>query len=142
MSIAVRATGSDDIPALVALDTYVLINPARATQITLWVESGQCFVAEREGELLGFAVLNRAFFHSFFIELLMVSETHRRSGLGTALIQHLIGILPPGEKLWTSTNKSNADMQTLLHRLGFIPSGQIDNLDEGDPELVFVHLPA
>ncbi len=53
-----------------------------------------------------------------------------------------IGVVPPGEKLWTSTNESNVAMRNLLVRLGFIPSGQIDNLDEGDLELVFVHLPA
>jgi hypothetical protein len=49
--------------------------------------------------------------------------------------------MPPGEKLWTSTNQSNQAMRLLLPRLGFIESGRIDNLDEGDPELVFVRLP-
>lgn len=29
-------------------------------------------------------------------------------------------------------------MRRLLEREGFQPSGVIDNLDEGDPELVFV----
>ena len=53
-----------------------------------------------------------------------------------------ISLIPPGEKLWTSTNQSNAPMCALLSRLGFILSGQIDNLDDGDPELVFVRLPA
>ncbi len=31
-------------------------------------------------------------------------------------------------------------MRKLLGKLGFTDSGQIENLDEGDPELVFVKL--
>lgn len=46
-----------------------------------------------------------------------------------------------GEELWTSTNQSNQPMQRLLERLGFLPSGVIEGLDEGDPELVFRLLP-
>ena len=142
MSVVVRAAGSDDIVALVGIDPYAQINAERRTQIEVWVESGQCFVAERDGETVGYSVLTKHFFHSFFVDLLMVAEVDRRSGVGTAMIEHLIGLIPPGEKLWTSTNESNAPMRALLPRLGFIPSGQIDNLDEADPELVFVRLPA
>jgi hypothetical protein len=32
-------------------------------------------------------------------------------------------------------------MRRLLERAGFAQSGSIDNLDDGDPELVFVRLP-
>nr|WP_207930214.1 hypothetical protein [Pseudomonas aeruginosa] len=42
------------------------------------------------------------------------------------------------EELFTSCNRSNLPMRRLLEREGFQPSGVIDNLDEGDPELVFV----
>ena len=41
-------------------------------------------------------------------------------------------------KLFTSTNRSNAPMQSLLAKLGYRPSGVIENLDEGDPELVYM----
>jgi ribosomal protein S18 acetylase RimI-like enzyme len=83
----------------------------------------------------------KEFFDSFFIKLVAVAEAERRAGVGTAMIEHLIDLIPPGEKLWTSTNESNAPMRALLPRLGFIESGRIDNLDEGDPELVFVRMP-
>lgn len=142
MSVEVRAAGSDDIIALIAIDPYAQINAERSTQIAVWVESGQCFVAERDGETVGYSVLSKTFFHSFFIDLVMVAEADRRSGVGTALIEHLIDVVPQGEKLWTSTNESNAPMRALLPRLGFMPSGRIDNLDDGDPELVFVRLPS
>lgn len=141
MSIEVRAAGSDDLTGLIAADPHAQINAERRSEVAGWVEAGQCFVAEREGRIVGFSVLTRTFFHSFFIDLVIVAEADRRTGAGTAMIEHLIGLIPPGEKLWTSTNQSNAPMRALLPRLGFIESGRIDNLDEGDPELVFVRLP-
>lgn len=141
MSVDIRAAGSDDIAELIAADPYAQIDAGRRAQIAGWVEAGQCFVAEQDGRLAGYCVMTREFFDSFFIKLVAVAEAERRTGVGTAMIQHLIAILPPGEKLWTSTNQSNTPMRALLPRLGFVPSGQIDNLDDDDPELVFVLLP-
>lgn len=140
MSVAVRAAGSDDITALIAADPYAQINAGRRAQIAEWVDEGHCFVAEREGEIVGYSVLTREFFDSFFIKLVAVADHERRTGVGTAMIKHIIDLVPPGEKLWTSTNESNALMRGLLPRLGFEESGRIDNLDDGDPELVFVRL--
>ncbi len=42
------------------------------------------------------------------------------------------------EKLFTSTNASNGAAQRLFASAGFVRSGQIEHLDEGDPELVYV----
>ncbi len=141
MTLEVRAAGSDDIADLIAADPFAQINAGRRAQIAEWVEAGHCFLAEREGRLVGYSVLNREFFDSFFIKLVAVAETERRTGVGTAMIEYMIELIPPGEKLWTSTNQSNAPMRSLLPRLGFVESGRIDNLDDGDPELVFVRLP-
>ena len=41
------------------------------------------------------------------------------------------------EKLFTSTNASNTPMQALCERLGFVRSGYVANLDEGDPEIIY-----
>jgi RimJ/RimL family protein N-acetyltransferase len=41
-------------------------------------------------------------------------------------------------KLFTSTNQSNKPMQKLLGKTGFTFCGQIDALDEGDPEMFYV----
>ncbi|MEO7224256.1 MAG: GNAT family N-acetyltransferase [Devosia sp.] len=138
MSVVVRPAGSDDVAALIAADLYAQINAERRAQIADWVDAGQCFVAARDGRVAGYSVLTRNFFHSFFIELVTVGEGERRSGVGTAMIEHITDLVPLGEKLWTSTNESNAPMRGLLGRLGFVQSGRIDNLDEGDPELIFV----
>lgn len=141
MILSIRAAEPQDAPALVAADPFAIVHAARRAQIAMWVDSGQCFLAEREGDVAGYAVLTRDFFHSFFIEMLTVHEKARREGVGTALVEHLAAMVPEGEKLWTSTNQSNAPMRALLRKLGFIESGRIDHLDEGDPELVLVRLP-
>jgi ribosomal protein S18 acetylase RimI-like enzyme len=141
MSVEIRAAGSDDVPDLVAADPYAQINAGRRAQIGEWVEAGYCFIAVRDGSIVGYCVLTRDWFDQFFIKLVGVVESDRRTGVGTAMIEHLIGLIPPGEKLWTSTNESNAPMRALLPRLGFTESGRVDNLDEGDPELIFVRLP-
>jgi len=141
MSLAVRPAGQDDIAALVAADSLAQIHAGRRIEIAYWVENGQCFLAEDDARVVGYTALTRTFFHSFFIELVMVHEENRRAGVGTAMIEHIISLVPPGEKLWTSTNTSNAPMRRLLEGLGFIESGRIDNLDDDGPELVFVRLP-
>jgi hypothetical protein len=40
-------------------------------------------------------------------------------------------------RLFTSTNRSNELMRKLLGKAGFTFCGEIDALDEGDPELFF-----
>lgn len=141
MSVALRPAGLDDIVSLIEVDSFAQGNSERRDEIAHWVESGACFVAERDGEIVGYCVLTRNFFRSFFIQILMVHQPERGRGIGTAMLAHLVELVPPGEKLWTSTNMSNAPMRRLLERVGFVQSGRIDNLDDGDPELVFVRLP-
>lgn len=123
------------------IDAVIGVAPAseeRRAAIAEWVRAGQCLISWRDDQVVGYAVLTRTFFRSPFIEMLIVSPAARRQGIGRALVQHCIGLTPAGEKLWTSTNESNAPMRALLPQLGFIESGRVDNLDPGDPELFFV----
>ena len=87
--------------------------------------------------MLGYAVLEYTFFEQGFISMLYVRADHRRSGVGTALLSHLESVCRT-RKLFTSTNLSNLPMQALLARLGYRLSGVIHDLDEGDPELVYI----
>ncbi len=79
----------------------------------------------------------------------MVAEHRRGEGIGRALLRDAeqcagrIGGNREGQteaqndELWTSTNESNGPMQSLLLAEGYQQTGRIDNLDPGDPELVF-----
>lgn len=100
------------------------------------VRSRQALIA-REGERkLGFAIVHRHFFGQPFVELLIVHPEARRRGVASALLSY-VEKTQPGGKLFTSTNESNTVMQALLEKRGYIRSGRIDNLDEGDPEIIY-----
>jgi ribosomal protein S18 acetylase RimI-like enzyme len=138
--LEIRDAQLGEIAFLRTLDTMAVVGSERHGQIAMWVTSGVCRTALLDGDIAGYAVSNHSFFHQPFVELVLVAKAYRRQGIGLALVRDALDRLP-GKKLWTSTNQSNAPMQALLARAGFIESGRVDNLDAGDPELIFVHLP-
>lgn len=134
--MSVRLATETDAAALIALDSVAEYEPQRAVQIRAWCGQGICYLAEEQGVAMGYGVLHYHFFGSGFIEMLMVGERYRRRGVGLVLIAALKSHCRQ-PKLFTSTNRSNLPMQRLLLNAGFVASGQIDNLDDGDPEQVF-----
>ncbi|MEN6315320.1 MAG: GNAT family N-acetyltransferase [Clostridiaceae bacterium] len=118
---------------------YILdIDPFRRTDLICHaIKSGDCYIAVYDDIIKGFAIMNYTFFDNGFIELLMVAEKYRQCGIGSALLNHLFAECKT-QKLFTSTNKSNEPMRKLLEKSGYTFCGQIDALDEGDPELFFV----
>jgi len=139
--LEIRQAQNGEIAFLRTLDTMAVLGNERHGQIAMWVTSGVCRTALLDGDIAGYAISNHSFFHQRFIELVLVAKAYRRQGIGLALVRDALE-RNAGEKVWTSTNRSNAPMQALLAKAGFVESGQIDNLDEGDPELIFVRLPA
>jgi len=132
----IRQATVEDIGEILAFDHLADREKERSAFIRRVVGQGACFVAV-QGNLLGYTVLEYNFFEQGFISMLYVRADHRRSGVGMALMSHLETICRT-RKLFTSTNLSNRPMQTLLSRLGYHLSGVIHDLDEGDPELVYV----
>ncbi|HAV2277885.1 TPA: GNAT family N-acetyltransferase [Serratia marcescens] len=132
----VRLATETDVAALIALDSVAEYEPQRAAQIRAWCGQDICYLAEEQDVVMGYGVLHYHFFGCGFIEMLMVGERYRRRGVGQALITALKSHCRH-PKLFTSTNRSNLAMQRLLLNAGFVASGQIDNLDDGDPEQVF-----
>ncbi len=135
-TLHIREAMPADVPALIALDSVAAHEPRRARQISDWQASGGVHVAERAGQLAGYLVIHHHFFGEAFVEMLMVPREQRNQGVGAALLRHAIALQGQG-KLFTSTNASNTGMQRLLATSGFIDSGIVHGLDEGDPELVY-----
>jgi GNAT superfamily N-acetyltransferase len=101
------------------------------------MELGECLVHLDHGSVTGFAVVRPAhFFGRDFIDLLMVDPARRRAGIGRALLRAACAAAGTGQ-VFTSTNTSNQAMRSLLRADGWSFSGELDGLDEGDPELVF-----
>ncbi len=125
-----------DQDAILSIDHIAGREPARIACIERSLTSATCLVAAGDGGVLGYAVLEYTFFGNGFISMLYVAETARRQGVGTALMKAVTSRCRT-RKLFTSTNRSNLPMQALLAALGYVPSGIIENLDVGDPELVY-----
>ncbi|WP_055048166.1 GNAT family N-acetyltransferase [Devosia sp. A16] len=140
--LSIRPAAGTDVDALIAIDHVAVHSTDRREAIAEWVALGQCHLAERDGAVAGYVALTCSFFRSPFIEMLIVGAPHRRTGIGRALIEHCIALTPSGQKLWTSTNESNAPMRALLPQLGFEQTGAFEHLNPGDPELIFLRWPA
>jgi len=132
----IRAADPADLDGLIALDQIASSTPARRAFIRKSVAQGACLIAAIEDRPIGYVILDYTFFENGFISLVFVAEGHRRSGIGTALVQHAERTCRT-PKLFTSTNASNMAMRNLLLGRGYKPSGMVENLDEGDPELIF-----
>lgn len=138
--VNIRVAVSGDIASLIELDSISQRDPRRAEFIKRAVVAAQCWVAteaQDDSSIIGYGVLNEAFFEQNFVPLIVVGERARRKGVGSAILRELV-LQCRGVRLFTSTNASNAPMRALLLQCGFVESGHVDNLDEGDPELIFV----
>ena len=132
----IRLATTKDAAGLLAIDSVTAQLPELEQLLRASIDSGSCWVAEGE-TLLGYVLLDYTFYGNGFVPLLFVDGRCRRRGIGERLLLHAVSTCRT-IKCFTSTNESNNAMRQLLKKTGFESSGVIDNLDEGDPELVFV----
>jgi ribosomal protein S18 acetylase RimI-like enzyme len=138
MTIIERAS-SLDFEHICALDETVRGGPARRRLIAAACEQGHVAVARVDDAICGYVIFDESFFERFYVRLLLVHPDFRRHGLATALMRAAELDCQTG-KMFTSTNQSNIPMQRLCERLGFVKSGYVENLDDGDPELIYLKL--
>jgi ribosomal protein S18 acetylase RimI-like enzyme len=117
-------------------DAYAQSHEGRHNFIRQAVAQQQCFVAVSGVAIVGFIVLTHGFFEQGFIPLVVVAQSHRRTGVGLQLLRAVESSCRTA-KLFTSTNSSNVVAQALLSKAGFARSGIIENLDVQDPEFVY-----
>ena len=131
-----RATGAD-LDTVLALDRLTPVGHERTALLTSRVHSGDVLIAERSGRASAYVVVRpRSFFGRDFIELMAVSPRDRRQGIGTRLLRDVVREASPA-RVFTSTNESNVAMTRLLEKEGWVRSGRLVGIDEGDPELVY-----
>lgn len=133
----IRLATPTDTPDLLATDALARSDPARARRITQAVEQGQCQIAVDADRIMGYVMQDHDFFGHGFVSLVVVAPDCRRRGVALRLMQAATAACKT-PKLFSSTNQSNLAAQRLMAKAGFLPSGLIENLDEGDPELVYV----
>ncbi len=135
----IRLAGLADVPGITACDRSSSEGLERGALVREAIIAKRCPIAERAGTVVGFAIWHDRFFGNAFLELLFVADDSRRQGIGASLVQ-AFAATTDAPKLFTSTNESNTPMRALLDRLGWMRCGWIDQLDPGDPELIYVLL--
>lgn len=136
MDLQIRPGRLSDVGQIVALYPAAAAREGRVVAIRGLITTQAVTVADEGGHVRGLGVLEYTFFRHGFISLLFVAPGHRRRGIGSKLLLAMEQLCKT-PKLFTSTNRSNQPMQSLLAKLGYEPSGVIENLDEGDSELVY-----
>jgi len=131
-----RIATVNDVDALVAFAQVAESESQLVRDLLEHIESSNCYVAVVDETIVAYAFLNYTFFYNGWIGMLFVNQGLRRQGIGSALVRYLMNECRT-PKLFTSTNQSNIAMQGLLAALGFERSGTIENLDDGDQELVY-----
>ncbi|MGX9713542.1 GNAT family N-acetyltransferase [Janthinobacterium lividum] len=135
--IITRLAQAGDVAAMLACDAYAQMHASRGDAVRAAVGKGHCQVAMRAGQVAGYVLTHDDFFGYGFVSLVVVDSGQQRRGVGLRLLAAAEAACQTG-KLFTSTNQSNLAAQQLFASAGFVRSGRIDHLDEGDPELVYV----
>ena len=135
--IITRAALPGDVDAMLACDAYAQAHASRGDAVRAAVGQGHCQVTIRAGQVAGYVLTRDDFFDYGFVSLVVVSPAHQRRGVGVRLLAAAEAACQT-DKIFTSTNQSNLAAQRLFASAGFVRSGQIDHLDEGDPELVYM----
>ena len=118
------------------LDKVEHIELRREEKITKAILDEECFIILANNRAVGFVIFDYRFFDQGWIELLILGEKYRGKGIGGQVID-LICKQCKTNKVFTSTNSSNTQMQKALSKVGFSFAGKINGLDDGDPELFY-----
>ncbi|HTD37193.1 MAG TPA: GNAT family N-acetyltransferase [Candidatus Limnocylindrales bacterium] len=139
MTAVVRAASADDLAALEPILPAFLDPPYKRGRFERALARGEVALAEDRGRAVGFVWTNEFFGHSF-VNVLAVDEKQRRRGYAGVLLkyaeQHRLT-----DRVFTSTNASNAPMHAVLAHYGWRRCGEVDDIDPGDPEIVYVKYP-
>jgi len=126
----------DDLDSIIDIDIAVIGDDSRRDYMKHTIDEGRCIIVKEDNSIYGFLTYDTNFFGCTFLSLIIVSPTKRRKGHASSLISYMLKHSPT-PKIFSSTNASNENMQKVFQANGFIRSGMIENLDEGDPELIF-----
>jgi ribosomal protein S18 acetylase RimI-like enzyme len=125
-----------DLNGIVQVDRQVIGNTSRKDFIEKAIKQGCCILVKENEDVAGFLIYDTHFFGCTFISLVIVSPAKRRKGYASQLMNYLVRIAPT-DKIFSSTNRSNVSMQKVFEANGFVESGIVENLDEGDPEIIY-----
>lgn len=135
MSVIDLAT-LEQVDELCLIDQEVIGDLSRKDTIIKAIQDKRCFIQKTDSTIAVFLIFTTDFFECSFISLIIVKPSVRRKGVATDLLAYFVDKAPTS-KIFSSTNSSNTPMQKVFDLTGFKKSGYIENLDEGDPEIIY-----
>ncbi|GAB0168122.1 GNAT family N-acetyltransferase [Lysinibacillus sp. CTST325] len=129
----------DHFDEICRIDQEVIGDFSRRAYLHTAINEKRCIIQQSGKGIAGFLIFTNDFFDNSFISLVIVKPSERRKGIATALLDFYVE-KSTTPKIFSSTNQSNASMHKVFETAGFIKSGFIENLDEGDPEIIYVKL--
>jgi ribosomal protein S18 acetylase RimI-like enzyme len=107
------------------------------------ISHGEVFVAERDGEPLGYLRLEYLWSRLPYIAMIQVASPHRRQGVGRALLAHLArALVKQGHAiLYSSSQADEPEAQAWHRRVGFEECGIVSGINEGGIGEVFFRKP-
>jgi len=115
-------------------DEHIKLN--REEKIGKAISDSNCFLILADEKEVGFVIFDYRFFDQGWIELIIIDEKYRGKGIGTKVFD-IICERCKSDKVFTSTNRSNTQMQRALKKADFSFAGELKGLDEGDPEFFY-----
>jgi ribosomal protein S18 acetylase RimI-like enzyme len=136
-----RTASARDLAALEPVVWPPLLAEPKRRRFLRGLDEGEVVVIHAGDAVAAYAWIYEGFFGHTFLAYLAALPQYRRNGLAGMLL-NATERRAVTDRVFSSTNVSNAAMQAVFDRYGWRRCGQIDELDPGDPELVYVKFPA
>lgn len=127
-----------DLEDIFGFDADAKTDPRRRRFLKRSVHEKNLWVMfDEEGTIMAYGIFDHSFYQRGFVHAINVHPEYRRQGIAFELMEHF-EILCETDRIFTSTNQSNLAAQALFEKLGYRKSGVLHDLDDADPEIVFV----
>ncbi|MDQ6942812.1 MAG: GNAT family N-acetyltransferase [Candidatus Eremiobacteraeota bacterium] len=137
----IRTASTRDLAALEPIVWAPLLAAPKRRRFLRGLDEGEVVVVGDGDAIAAYAWIYEGFFGHTFLAYLATQPHDRRNGLAGMLLR-ATEQRAVTDRVFSSTNVSNVAMQAVFDRYGWRRCGQIDELDPGDPELVYVKFPA
>lgn len=136
----IRLATESDLETCVAIATdafHIYTKERRREHLQQLIPDGNVLLAEECSKVLGYASFLTDWFNSTFLKLVVVDPVARRRNVASALIETIARDHCPSRRFFSSTEADNLPSIAMHEKLGFKPSGFLDNLPQPERELFY-----
>ena len=138
--MSIRLATPLDIEPCVLVDAsnfHIYTDEKRRSHFREMIPKQAMLIFEEDEQILAYATYEPKWFECTFLKLVVVDAPARRRGLGSLLIQHIMGHCCPSGRLFSSTEDDNDPSKAMHEKLGFKVSGSLDNLPQPNREIFY-----